>query len=66
MTGQAAIFNDNVFAEGHDYDLFAMRFFPDAKRLLTSGFDGTMRIWDSRIDDDNSFGRELATLPDTG
>lgn len=66
VTGQAAVFNDNVFAEGHDYDLFAMRFFPDAKRLLTSGFDGTMRIWDSRIDDDNSFGRELATLPDTG
>lgn len=66
VTGQAAVFNDNIFAEGHDYDLFAMRFFPDAKRLLTSGFDGTMRIWDSRIDDDNSFGRELATLPDTG
>ncbi len=66
VTGQSAVFNDNVFAEGHEYDLFAMRFFPDAKRLLTSGFDGTMRIWDSRIDDDNSFGRELATLPDTG
>ncbi len=66
VTGQAAVFNDNVFAEGHDYDVFTMRFFPDAKRLLTSGFDGTMRIWDSRIDDDNSFGRELATLPDTG
>ncbi len=65
VTGQAAVFNDNVFTEGHDYDLFAMRFFPDAKRLLTSGFDGTMRIWDSRIDDDNSFGRELATLPET-
>ena len=66
VTGQAAVFDDNVFAEGHEYDLFAMRFFPDAKRLLTSGFDGTMRIWDSRIDDDNSFGRELATLPETG
>ncbi len=63
---QAAVFDDNIFAEGHEYDLFAMRFFPDAKRLLTSGFDGTMRIWDSRIDDDNSFGRELATLPETG
>ena len=66
VTEPAAIFDDNVFAEGHDYDLFAMRFFPDAKRLLTSGFDGTMRIWDSRIDNDNSFGRELATLPETG
>ena len=65
-TKQAAVFDDNIFAEGHEYDLFAMRFFPDAKRLLTSGFDGTMRIWDSRIDDDNSFGRELATLPETG
>lgn len=66
LTEQAAVFDDNLFAEGHEYDLFAMRFFPDAKRLLTSGFDGTMRIWDARIDDDNSFGRELATLPDTG
>lgn len=66
VTEQAAVFDDNVFAEGHEYDLFAMRFFPDAKRLLTSGFDGTMRIWDARIDDDNSFGRELATLPETG
>ncbi len=66
VTKQAAVFDDNIFAEGHEYDLFAMRFFPDAKRLLTSGFDGTMRIWDSRIDDDNSFGRELATLPETG
>ena len=66
VTEQAAVLDDNSFAEGHDYDLFAMRFFPDAKRLLTSGFDGTMRIWDSRIDDDQSFGRELATLPETG
>ncbi|MBM3970097.1 MAG: hypothetical protein FJ302_09570 [Planctomycetes bacterium] len=66
VTKQAAVFDDHIFAEGHEYDLFAMRFFPDAKRLLTSGFDGTMRIWDSRIDDDNSFGRELATLPETG
>ncbi len=66
LTEQAAVFADNVLAEGHEYDLFAMRFFPDAKRLLTSGFDGTMRIWDSQINDDNSFGRELATLPETG
>ena len=66
VIGPAAIFNDNIFAEGHEYDLFAMRFFPDGKRLLTSGFDGTMRIWDSRIDEANSFGRELVALPDTG
>lgn len=63
---RAADFDDNLFAEGHEYDLFAMRFFPDGQRLLTSGFDGTMRIWDARIDEDNSFGRELATLPETG
>ncbi len=66
LTEKAAVFDDNILAEGHEYDLFAMRFFPDAKRLLTSGFDGTMRIWDTQINEDNSFGRELATLPETG
>ncbi|MBC7817052.1 MAG: hypothetical protein IAG10_09220, partial [Planctomycetaceae bacterium] len=65
VTGQASVFDDNLFKEGHEYDLFAMRFFPDGRRLLTSGFDGEMRIWDSRIDDQNSFGRELAMLPGT-
>ena len=66
LTEKTAVFDDNILAEGHEYDLFAMRFFPDAKRLLTSGFDGTMRIWDTQINEDNSFGRELATLPETG
>ncbi len=65
VTGQASVFDDNLFKEGHEYDLFAMRFFPDSQRLLTSGFDGEMRIWDSRIDAQNSFGRELAMLPGT-
>lgn len=65
VTGRAAIFDGNVFKEGHEYDLFVMRFFPDGTKLLTSGFDGEMRIWDSRIDGDKSFGRELAVLPYT-
>lgn len=64
--GRDLMFDDNIFAEGHEYDLFAMRFFPKGDMLLTSGFDGTMRIWDSRISQDETFGRELATLPETG
>ncbi|MFM9964999.1 MAG: protein kinase domain-containing protein [Planctomycetaceae bacterium] len=65
-TGQASSFDDNQFKEGHDYDLFTMRFFSDGKRLLTSGFDGEMRIWDSEIGNQKSFGRELGVLPETG
>ncbi len=68
VTGQPTVFNDdddNVFQEGHALDLFVMRFFPDGEKLLTTGFDGEVRIWDSRIDNDKSFGRELAVLPDT-
>jgi WD40 repeat protein/serine/threonine protein kinase len=63
VTGRPAIFDGNRFQEGHEYDLFVMRFFPDGRRLLTSGFDGEMRIWDSQLGE--SFGRELATLPFT-
>ena len=71
VTGRPAVFDGNRFQEGHEYDLFVMRFFPDGNRLLTSGFDGEMRIWDSQINAANqnnaaeSFGRELATLPYT-
>lgn len=65
-TSKQTILDDNVFAEGHEYDLFAMRFFPDGNYLLTSGFDGAMRIWDARINAERSAGRELATLPETG
>ena len=68
VTGQPTVFHDdddNVFQEGHGLDLFAMRFFPDGQKLLTTGFDGEVRIWDSRIDDGKSFGRELAVLPET-
>ncbi|HLQ43848.1 MAG TPA: WD40 repeat domain-containing protein, partial [Planctomycetaceae bacterium] len=43
-----------------------MKFFPKGDHLLTSGFDGTMRIWDARLTAQNSFGRELAMLPETG
>lgn len=69
VTGGPSVFggdDDNVFKEGHEYDLFTMRFFPNGQHLLTSGFDGEMRIWDARIDDQSkSFGRELAILPYT-
>jgi WD40 repeat protein/serine/threonine protein kinase len=68
VTGKHPVFDDeddNQFREGHEYDLFTMRFFPDGQKLLTSGFDGAMRVWDSRIGDQNSFGRELAVLPNT-
>lgn len=68
VKGQATVFNDdddNVFQEGHGLGLFVMRFFPDGQMLLTTGFDGEVRIWDSRINADKSFGRELAVLPET-
>ncbi|MCX7418896.1 MAG: protein kinase [Planctomycetia bacterium] len=63
-SGKSIEFDDNVFLEGHEYDLLTMKFFPDGNTLLTSGFDGTMRIWDSRVGP--SAGRELAMLPETG
>ncbi len=62
--GKCVEFDANVFVEGHEYDLSTMRFFPGGNTLLTSSFDGTMRIWDSRMSD--TAGRELAMLPETG
>ncbi len=62
----AVLFADNLLKEGHEYDVFSTLIFPNAERLLTSSFDGTMRIWDARVEPQNSAGRELATLPQTG
>ena len=62
--GKKIELDDNLLMEGHEYDLLTMKFFPGGNTLLTSGFDGTMRIWDSTIG--QTTGRELAMLPETG
>lgn len=42
---QEAAFQQEVFDEGHVYNVNALKFFPNGKRLLTSAY-GSMSLWD--------------------
>jgi WD40 repeat protein len=51
---------ETVYREGHSYLASRATFFPESRRLLTAGGDGTVRVWD--LDKQ----AELLVLPRTG
>ncbi|APZ94086.1 WD40 repeat domain-containing serine/threonine-protein kinase [Fuerstiella marisgermanici] len=55
-----------AFAEGHDSNVARMHFLPpDGKRLLTTGFDGNLCLWDADLNRPGT-GHQEVKLPGLG
>src|SRR5690606_38955932 len=54
------VLSSEFYKEGHEYLAFSGLFFDDGRKLLTSAFDNTARIWDVRT------GSQLGWMERTG